>query len=812
MQSVAYMVEEMGIMSETVQDVWEIVRFGRRQAAFELGSEDGLTALIFGMSIEADGRTLSLQDASEMTGDVDLKPGQSGEVSFDFAEPAISCRAQVSLSNDAETVLLSAEITNKGANVVALGRCCLVNAATAHDGLIALDDDGSAVFLQASASTALSRVYAVSDPEADKRSNVFLHIVSNSTGKALHLGFVTLDRMGTYHEFDYDPDSGPGEIGGGFTELHAVCDLYDYPLAPGASMELETLMIESRADLHGSLHNWADRVADHYKPAIWPKIPGGWLGWAWVDCFNVELYEDVIIRNAEAVRRRLGGFDIEYIWESLGNLPGGCPGAWLGWNETCFPRGHQWLVDRLAELDFKLGLWVGPFYVADSMKEFVEEMDDALLKKDGELALASRAWRFGEAGQLPYEQRPNMYALDPTHPQGEEFLRHVFSTYRDWGIRYYMLDFLGAVSRTEHYNQHHDPAIVRGIPIMRKGLEIIAEAAQPDTYTLSSSGPTFTCVGDIVAARMGNDYGEGRPLDAETYHYPGTFLINKSGAVTSHFHASTNMAAAYFTHRKLFINDTGNVMTVDQPLPLSDAQIVTTIFGINGGPVMLGDDIDRISEERLALIKKVFPRHPQIAEPVDLFDSPAPDYPKVFHVRIEGGWDTWHVVAVLNYGDQTLTEDIPLERLGMSRDDEYLLWEFWDQRYHGKVSGELQAVVPPGSARIYRLTARREHPWVLSTDMHVLQGNFELAEVTWDPQTMTLSGTANRPNGEAGSLFVSVPEGLYVVNPQGLWIGKDDNDKTLVIRRAFTFGDEPEGWEIQFAPIVTDDRSEYGLR
>ena len=96
--------------------------------------------------------------------------------------------------------------------------------------------------------------------------------------------------------------------------------------------------------------------------------------------------------------------------------------------------------------------------------------------------------------------------------------------------------------------------------------------------------------------------------------------------------------------------------------------------------------------------------------------------------------------------------------------------------------------------------------------MHVLQGNFELADVAWDAETMTLSGTASRPGGESGSLFVAVPEGLHVVNPHGLWIGKDDNDNTLVIRRAFAFGDEPEGWEIQFAPITTGDRSEYGMR
>ncbi len=787
------------------QDTWSVVRFDPESRLFIMRSADGITELSFGLSLEVNGQSLTLQEASAVTGTADLQPGEEGRVAIAFDQPALDCSLTLSLSPDAETVLVNCELANRGETALVLGRCCPLAMAQAAGEMKLHGDDGQAVFLQATASTSLSRVYRVADPEADKTSNIFLQIVSPGAHRALHLGFVTFDRMGAHHEFACDDAAG-------FTELRAVCDLYGWELAPQQSLKLETLMIETRADAHASLHNWTDRVADHYQPTIWPKIPAGWVGWAWVDAFNVELYEDTIIRNAEAVRRRLPGFDIEYIWESLGNLPGGCPGAWLGWNESSFPHGHQWLVDKLAELDFKLGFWIGPFYVASSLEEFVEEMHDALLKKDGELAVASRAWRFGDAGKLPYDQRPNMYALDPTHPQGEEFLRHVFTTLREWGIRYYMLDFLGAASGTDHYNQHHDRSVVRGIPLMRRGLEIIAKAAGPDTYTLSSSGPTFGCVGHVRAARMGNDYGEGRPLDAETYHYPATFLINRSGAATSHLHASTNMAAAYFTHRKLFVNDSGNLMTVDQPIPFSDAQITATIFGINGGPLMLGDDIDRISEERLAFIRKVFPRYSEVAKPIDLFDSPAPDYPKLFHLHIEGGWDDWDLVAVLNYGDQPLTQSIPLQRLDMDADATYLLWEFWDQRYLGAISGQLDVTVPPSSARLYRLIRRPDHPCLLSTDMHVLQGHFELAEVAWDAATMTLAGTASRPVGETGSLFIWAPEGLYVTNPQALWIAKDDNDKSLIIRHPFDFTDGPQYWEVSFAPIGTEKHSEYGRR
>jgi hypothetical protein len=40
----------------------------------------------------------------------------------------------------------------------------------------------------------------------------------------------------------------------------------------------------------------------------------------------IERYEDVIFRNAEAISKRLPGFGVNYIWESLGNLPDLLPG------------------------------------------------------------------------------------------------------------------------------------------------------------------------------------------------------------------------------------------------------------------------------------------------------------------------------------------------------------------------------------------------------------------------------------------------------------------------------------------------------
>lgn len=789
-------------MSSEHMDTWNEIRFDANSRLFQLRSSDGITSVDFGASFEINGELLTLVDATSVNGNFNISAGSASEIIAEFGAIDLKCVFTITQTANGETILIDTELVNIGNDTLTLRECSPVSVTPSRGAIQLRGDTGNAVYLASSGTTSPSKVYRCADQNSPHRAVTIMHVVSHEAKRALNISFITLDRMPTRHTFAYD---------NGFTEYNAICSLGGYKLAPGATIKLELLTVEARADLHESLHKWADRVSVCYQPDIWPKIPGSWLGWAWVDAFNVETYEDVVVRNVKAIRERLKGFDLEYVWVSIGNIGRGLPGNWLDWNYDSFPNGHEYLVNTLDEFGFRLGFWVGPFYIASWLENFVNEMHDALLKRDGKLAEGAAQWRYGEPATVPASERPCCYSLDPTHPKGAAFLEKVFSTYRDWGVRYYMIDFIHAAAYTPDYNpygpdtaynQHYNRTIVSGTPVMREGLQIIAEASGDDTYRLSSSGATFACVGTIAAARIGNDYGEGRAINPEAFFYPATFVINRAEAWTGHQCASDNMAGAYFTHKKLYLNDSGNVMTVDKPIPIGDAQITATIFGMSGGPIMLGDDIDRMAEERLALIKKVFPRTDTIATPVDLFDAPFPDYPKIFTIHVDAGWDEWDVVAVLNYDDDVRTETIPLTKLGLDSTEEYTIWEFWNEQYLGTITGELRPVIPPHSARLYRLRKRLNHPWVLATDMHVMQGQVDIADVAWNKETMTLSGKAMRPEGEIGNLFIYVPTGLYVVNPQGFWIAKDGNDNTLIIRAQFKFEDRPAEWSIQFAPIA----------
>lgn len=652
---------------------------------------------------------------------------------------------------------------NTGAAAVALGRYKL------HEETVPLAPE--AVALVMSGWQGPSGVERVRGPKALLSKT----LVQLNDGRSSFLaGFVTFDRVATEHLVRWD---GAREA----AVVESYCDFEGYRLAPGAKIETETLRLDSGTDPYAALERWADAVAAHYRPPLWSRIPAGWVGWSWVDGFNVERYEDVVRRNARAVRERLRGFEIDYVWVSLGNLDERRPGNWLKWNRTLFPSGPEALVRELGAQGFRLGLWAGAYWLNSGLEDYAR-LKDAVLLRDGKPIL------------VPNSQWGASYVLDPTHPKVKEHIRHVFETYRAWGVRYYMIDFLDAIGGstpgTYRPDGFFDKSLVPGPRTFREGLKTIREAAGEDTYLLSSTGPTVHGTGLVNAARVGTDYGEGRPLDGPGKgFYPGTFVVNNAAYWTSHRRATNAWATHWFMHRKLFLADSGNVLTVDKPLPREDAEIAATIFGLNGGPLMLGDDVARMDASRLDLVRQVFPRLPEAGRPLDLFEAPAPDYPKVFHLKVRREWDEWDLVAVFNYGQEPLRRKVEFARLGRAADEECVVWDHWAGRYLGAHRGSFEAAVPPGSVKLWRIARRRAHPWLLSTDMHVRQGQAEVEICRWDEAEKTLTVRARRPAGLKGNVYVTVPKGLAVAEPAGLWVARDANDGTLVVRCELEFGE-----------------------
>ncbi|WP_127585603.1 alpha-galactosidase [Paenibacillus koleovorans] len=710
-----------------------------------------------------------------------------------------------------EDSFMSAQVSlsNVTGGTPKLGKCQFRNKESASSSEIRIGRQLSETVVLCQSAWVTNNMVKRLDADPQVHTSKTIGLLYNPTSKlALNTGFLTFDRINTEVVYEYTAE--------GTILLQAYCDFDGYELLPEARIDSEVAAFEMVDDPFVALENWASRVNRQYKPIFANKPSVGWIGgWTWRDGFSQQTYEELVLENTTAIQERLGGFGVSNIWVSIANLKDMLPGNWMEENREAFPHGWKWLIEKLKRNEQRLGFWIAPFWIPDKLNGLYEEHANHLLKMDGKQIRFDSKWRYGKSGELPVEERAGFYSLDGSHPGTREFLQQVFEFYEELGIRYYMTDFLFAGSGTTPghfiYNEYHDRTMVKGPEVYREALRQIRQAAGEDTYILSSTGTTFQNVGCVDAVRVAVDCGEGRPLIKGMNEYPAMYTINPWNVMRD---VASNMAATYFTDRKLYYNDAFNVMTIDKPIPLNEARITASMFGLSGGPIMLGDEIVSISEERLNLIKKCLPQYEKMAKPADLFTSVYPDWPKVFNLKVSKPWEEWQVVGLLNTEPTTKIFELAMHELDLDSQTDYTVFDFWDEMYLGEARGTLTVEVPPYSIKVLRVSQARNHPWLLSSDMHITQGGVELEQLKWNPEKRYLQGVCVRPRGETGNLYFRLPKWWKPVRYDGLRTAKVPMDKSVLVMKRIDFPVETVTWRIDFeldedvVPLTARDAGE----
>lgn len=703
----------------------------------------------------------------------------------------VECKTTFKLYTEGCYFTMQANFNNVSGRIVKIGKCSFLD--KTGNSPINLRERSSETLVLCETAWVLNNCVKKIDSESRLHFSKTIGLLYNPHAKlALGIGFLTFDRINTEIIYEYSSD--------GTIMAQLFCYFDGYELAPGNEISSETAYVELSDNPYVMLENWAFRVNKHYHPVFAAKPSIGWLGgWTWRDGFTQESYEQIVLDNVKAIQKRLAGFEVKNIWVSIGNLKEMLPGKWMEENKETFPHGWEWLIKKLDTAHQKLGFWIAPFWIPDSLSGLFHEHKDNLLKKDGNYVWYDSKWRYGLSGELPPEERTGFFSLDGSHPRTLDFLRDVFEYYNKLGIRYYMIDFLfaGSGSTPGHflYDEYYDRTQVKGPEVYRKALKAIREAAGDDAYLLSSTGTTFQNIGCVDAVRVASDYGEGRPLIKGMNEYPATYTINAWNLIRS---VASTMAATYFTDRKLYFNDAWNVLTIDKPVPLDEARVNVSMFALSSGPVMLGDDIATISEERLALIKKCLPQYYKMAKPADLFTSVYPDWPKVFNLKVDKIWDEWNVIGLLNTEATTKTFELGVRELELEKGVRYTVFDFWNEMYVGEISDTLTTEVAPYSIKVLRLAKARNHPWLISTDMHLTQGGVEVEQLEWNAEQQYLAGVSVRPKGEKGNLYLRLPKGWKPIDYKGLHTAKVPFDKSVIALKRIDFHEEWVKWRVDF--------------
>jgi hypothetical protein len=156
-----------------------------------------------------------------------------------------------------------------------------------------------------------------------------------------------------------------------------------------------------------------------------------------------------------------------------------------------------------------------------------------------------------------------------------------------------------------------------------------------------------------------------------------------------------------------------------------------------------------------------YPSEPRSARPVDAFTHPG--WPRVYDYAVN---DHWHQLTLYNNTLPTRAETIsvPLAgdsadgALGLRADREYYAYDFWNDRYAGRIpgAGRLVETLRPGEARMIALHEVEPRPQFLATDRHLMQGLLDLpSKPVWDERSGTLSGSARVVADEAFRIVIA---------------------------------------------------------
>jgi len=743
-----------------------------------------------GGTVEINGQTYYLEDAKIISAPVITQDKGQTEGRLSLGE--INCLWIWEVTYNNKEFEVTATIQNTGNEPLTIGRWDVINVSKNRKGIFKAGENPDNVRFFRWRPWDM-RVEILNCENGQHSSDNICLLYDPISKQTFMSAFISMNRMHCRHNLHYSHING-------IEEYTATCSFGNYELPPGKKLVSEKLRFSFHTNPYDALEGWADLIYSIKKPVFEDLPPVCLSSGAWFDSWNEYegSYSKVALENARALRNKLKGFDIDIFRVStFTSLKKGIPGNWLEASERhfTFTNGFENFLNELQKLGFKPGVWVAPFWFCGEANGVLEENYENLLRDcNGDPMTYPLNW--GHLTDTTYLSRLHKYFLDGTHPKTFKFIKKVFDHYRNIGVRFYMLDFLQVPGNSCLFDPTQTP-----LQAADNILKLIRKTAGNDTHLQTAVSSTPAYCGLIDAARVGRDFGEGRPLQGAPLSDWGnaTYILHDNHYANLHY-LLQNTAASYFTHRKLYLNDL-NLLSIDKPVPLDHARIATTIFGLCGSPFMLGDDMRRIDDERLNMIKLCLPRTQDWPVPTDLFEHVYPnDYSRYLKLAVEKPWGSYQLLAIFNNDETAYNAEIDFAGLNLDEKKPYRIYEFWEEKYCGTYRKQFKYIIPPNSCCLFRISEAREYPWLLSTDMHIQQGALEVETIRWDEKKMCLSGTMTRPAGEVGNLFFLMPRKMRVVNVEGLWLMKELEDMNVIIRKEIRFTKDHEDFEIFFEP------------
>ncbi|MEX0781955.1 MAG: glycoside hydrolase family 36 protein [Dehalococcoidia bacterium] len=485
----------------------------------------------------------------------------------------------------------------------------------------------------------------------------------SETTPSLLIGSLRMDRFFFDVELEVDAEEEYVE------QVRLTWDLRGAEIAPGEEIELPPVLLLDGRDPQALIERYADEAAREMEARVPDHVPTGWCSWYY---FYGSVSEADVLANLAAMREE--NHPAEYVQVDDGYQSH--TGDWLVPNGK-FPSGMKALADRIREAGYRPGLWLAPFVLNEDSQGLRDRPEMALKTHDGEVVFV-QTW-LGRCA-----------VLDCTHPASEAWLREVFGTVvRDWGYEYLKLDALSYAARPGDEVRYHTPGTTAPANL-RRGLEIIREAAGDETFILGCTCHFGPAVGVVDAMRVGPDVKE----------------LWADGANPSVRHAMQLTLQRNWMHNRWWVNDPDCLLVrdTDTALNLAETRFLATGIALSGGMVVASDDLPKLPDKRLAMAMALIPPPGVAARPLDPGDGPVPST-----WRVDLG-DGRFLAGILNWDD--IPRWVVVNELLQAGEIAFDVW-------NGKLLGKGDVLLAPHEGALWQVTAPGSTPRVVGDTGHL---------------------------------------------------------------------------------------------
>ncbi len=398
----------------------------------------------------------------------------------------------------------------------------------------------------------------------------------------------------------------------------------------GQTLALPPLYFSAGSDPWSLLQATAQEIgramqARTHRPTFWH-----WCSWYYLYQHLSEQLLDEYLAGFAKVQPPLG-------FQTVQIDAGYCPanGDWLeaGWR---WPSGMETAFRKIAAAGYRPGVWIGPFMVGSRSRLFREHPEWMLRDKAGKLLTP---WRhYGEYRVWGYHDEET-YLLDSSHPEAFAYLRHVFRTFRSWGVTYFKTDFIYWGLHDSTTVQRHTPGKT-GVEYLRDVLEMIRAEIGEDSDWLGCIAPYTPFLGLADAMRIAGDVSDNWGASQS--------VIQKT------------IGEQYFNNL-WWQNDPDAILVRDFHISMNEQEEVAFALwqAILGGVVNTSDPVHLISPDRLKLLRFLQPGPEKTTARICDWGQNRPlriavrEYPTL----------KAHAVLVLNPMDVAMAQRLPLTEL-----------------------------------------------------------------------------------------------------------------------------------------------------